>query len=149
MINNVWCPHYAAESLSWYSRDRLKQAWTPLSFHSLWITPASSSDITPSSAVLARANSCRASSCQQTQWLHCNFAAVVVCTTTTRLKAYLPNRIVKIHLQLSHRLDNSHDWLDGVAVHHHFVLLALIFSVAILVNDSATETKSKQTFSVI
>lgn len=58
-------PYYAAESLSWYSRDRSKQAWTPLSFHNLRITPVSSADITPSSALLARANSWRASSCQQ------------------------------------------------------------------------------------
>lgn len=55
-------PHYAAESLSWYSRDRSKHAWTPLSAHSLRITPPSSADITPSSAELARANSWRASS---------------------------------------------------------------------------------------
>lgn len=57
-------PHYAAESLSWYSRDRSKHVWTPTSFHSLWITAVSSGDITPSSAELARANSWRASSWQ-------------------------------------------------------------------------------------
>lgn len=57
------CPaHYAAESFSWYSRERLKQAWTPPSFHSRWMTPASSPVMKPSSAEPARTNSCRASS---------------------------------------------------------------------------------------
>lgn len=54
--------HYAAESLSWYSRERLKQARTPPSFHSRWMTPASSPVMKPSSAEPANTNSCRASS---------------------------------------------------------------------------------------
>lgn len=54
--------HYAAESLSWYSRERLKHACTPPSFHSRWMTPASSPVMKPSSAEPARTNSCRASS---------------------------------------------------------------------------------------
>lgn len=54
--------YYAAESLSWYSRDLLKQACTPLSFHSLFITPASSAVIKPSSAAPASTKSWRASS---------------------------------------------------------------------------------------
>lgn len=56
--------HYAAESLSWYSRDRAKQLWMPLSSHNRLITLARSSGKTPcSSAVADRANSCWASSC--------------------------------------------------------------------------------------
>lgn len=54
--------YYAAESLSWYSRDLLKQACTPLSFQSLFITPASSAVIKPSSAAPASTKSWRASS---------------------------------------------------------------------------------------
>lgn len=54
--------YYAAESLSWYSRERLKQACTPPSFHSRWMTPASSPVMKPSSAEPANTNSCRASS---------------------------------------------------------------------------------------
>lgn len=54
--------HYAAESLSWYSRERLKQAWTPPSFHSRWMTPASSPVMKPSSADPASTNNWRASS---------------------------------------------------------------------------------------
>lgn len=49
--------YYAAESLSWYSLDLLKQACTPLSFHSLLITPASSAVINPSSAAPANTKS--------------------------------------------------------------------------------------------
>ena len=58
-------PHYAAESFSWYSRERPKQAWTPPSFQRRWITPASSPVMKPSSAEPARTNSCRASSWRQ------------------------------------------------------------------------------------
>lgn len=59
---SVQWTHYAAESLSWYSRERLKQAWTPPSFQSRWMTPASSPVMKPSSAEPASTNSCRASS---------------------------------------------------------------------------------------
>lgn len=55
--------YYAAESFSWYSRDLLKQACTPLSFHNLFMTPASSVVIKPSSAAPASTKSWRASSC--------------------------------------------------------------------------------------
>lgn len=58
-------PHYAAESLSWYSRDRAKQVWTPPSLHRLRMALVSSADITPPSAELARENSWLASSWQQ------------------------------------------------------------------------------------
>lgn len=58
----VYVTHYAAESLSWYSRERLKQAWTPPSFHRRLMTPASSPVMKPSSAEPASTNSCRASS---------------------------------------------------------------------------------------
>ncbi|KAF6025063.1 hypothetical protein EB796_016640 [Bugula neritina] len=54
--------HYAAESLSWYSLDLEKQCCTPGSFHSLFITEDKSMDISPSSALPARANNCLASS---------------------------------------------------------------------------------------
>lgn len=59
--------HYAAESLSWYSRERLKQAWTPLSFQSRLMTPASSAVMKPSSAEPASTNSCRASSWERSR----------------------------------------------------------------------------------
>lgn len=60
--------HYAAESLSWYSRDRAKQLWMPLSPHNRLITLASSSGRMPcSSAAADRANSCWASSCSPTE----------------------------------------------------------------------------------
>ena len=62
-------PYYEAESLSWYSRERTKQAWTPSSAQSRWITAVSSVDITPSSVEPARENSWRASFCRQTQHL--------------------------------------------------------------------------------
>lgn len=65
-------------------------------------------------------------------------------TTATRLTAYRPCRILIIYLQMAHRLDDGHDGLDGVAVHHHFVLLTLLYCVAVLMNDSATETKSNR-----
>lgn len=54
--------YYEAESLSWYSLDLLKQACTPLSRHNRLITPANSGVMTPSSALPAKTNNCRASS---------------------------------------------------------------------------------------
>lgn len=60
--SEVRSTYYAAESLSWYSRDLLKQACTPLSFHNLFITPASSAVMKPSSAAPASTKSWRASS---------------------------------------------------------------------------------------
>lgn len=54
--------HYSAESLSWYSRDRLKQPWTPESFHSRFMMAASSGDRSPSSALPVTENSFLASS---------------------------------------------------------------------------------------
>lgn len=62
VCSSVSVTHYAAESFSWYSRERLKQAWTPPSFQSLLMTPASSTVMKPSSAEPASTNSCRASS---------------------------------------------------------------------------------------
>lgn len=57
--------HYAAESLSWYSRDRVKQLCMPQSAHNRRITLAKSSGRMPcSSAAAARAKSCWASSCR-------------------------------------------------------------------------------------
>lgn len=60
--SEVRSTYYAAESLSWYSRDLLKHACTPLSFHNLFITPASSAVMKPSSAAPASTKSWRASS---------------------------------------------------------------------------------------
>ena len=54
--------YYEAESLSWYSLDLLKQACTPPSRHNRLITPANSGVMTPSSALPAKTNNCRASS---------------------------------------------------------------------------------------
>jgi len=36
--------YYLAESLSWYSLDRLKHSWTPLSVHNRFIAASSSSE---------------------------------------------------------------------------------------------------------
>lgn len=58
--------YYSAESLSWYSRARLKHSCTPESFHKRFIMDASSVDISPSSALPASERNCRASSYQQT-----------------------------------------------------------------------------------
>ena len=64
-VNTHTHTHYAAESLSWYSRERVKQPCTPLSAHSRWMTLDSSSGRMPcSSAAADRANSWRASSCR-------------------------------------------------------------------------------------
>lgn len=56
--------HYSAESLSWYSRDRLKQLWTPESFHNLFMMAANSGERSPSSALPVMENSFLASSCK-------------------------------------------------------------------------------------
>lgn len=58
----VVATHYEAESFSWYSLERAKQACTPESFHSLWIIPDSSVVMNPSSTEPASTKSCRASS---------------------------------------------------------------------------------------
>lgn len=60
--------------------------------------------------------------------------------------AYRSRLVSEIYLQLAHCPDDGHDGLDGVAVHDHFVLLALLFWVAIFMNDPDTDTKSKQDF---
>lgn len=72
--------HYAAESFSWYSRERLKQAWTPPSFHSRLMTPASSPVMKPSSAEPASTNSCRASSWEESHRCQYHKSTVKVIT---------------------------------------------------------------------
>ena len=62
--------YYSAESLSWYSRARLKHSCTPGSFHKRFMIEASSADISPSSAVPASERNCRASSYQQSRNVH-------------------------------------------------------------------------------
>lgn len=57
-----WYTYYSAESFSWYSRARLKHSCTPPSFQSRFIIDANSPDKPVSSALLANANSWRASS---------------------------------------------------------------------------------------
>jgi len=55
--------YYSAESLSWYSRDRLKHSRTPPSLHNLFITAASSPLIGTSSALFTVVTNSRASFC--------------------------------------------------------------------------------------
>ena len=64
----LWCTYYCAESLSWNSLERLKQAWTPLSAHIRFMQSPSSVVISPSSSELAREKSCLASSWPGKQW---------------------------------------------------------------------------------
>lgn len=94
--------HYAAESLSWYSRDRAKQLWMPLSSHNRLITLARSSGKTPcSSAVADRANSCWASSCSPTETRYnrrvpdervCNYSLFLLCFFIFFLFLWIPDR---------------------------------------------------------
>ena len=83
----VCVTHYAAESLSWYSRERLKQACTPLSFHRRLMTPASSAVMKPSSADPASTNSCLASSCERAvrQHNHHYYHQIVTISSTVKI----------------------------------------------------------------
>jgi len=53
--------HYSAESLSWYSRERRKQAWTPGSRQSRFMMAPNSMLRMMSSVLPATVNNCRAS----------------------------------------------------------------------------------------
>lgn len=90
----VTVSYYDAESLSWYSLDLLKQAWTPASLHNRLITPASSAVITPSSALPANTNSWRASSCKE-RWRKKNknqnlASETVLEAAATALRSHVP-----------------------------------------------------------
>ena len=65
-VGHLWSTHYSAESLSWYSRERRKHAWTPGSRQIRFMTAPNSALRTISSVLPATVNNCLASLYQST-----------------------------------------------------------------------------------
>lgn len=49
--------------------------------------------------------------------------------------SYQSGRVAVVDLETGHGFNDGHDGLDGIAINHCSVLLALVLRVAVLVND--------------
>lgn len=86
--------HYLAESLSWYSRERLKHSWVPASAHKRFMAARSSAEYGSVSSIrLTTSQTSLASAWRKkgTEWLYLQLSSVVaVCWRVYITNHYTP-----------------------------------------------------------